>query len=231
MKNKKVIAKLRAELGKGAVGRLRRSGRVPGVVYGHGDVSRHVSVDLQDLDRLFSQVAIENTVLELELEGEGVVPALVRDVQRHPVRSDVLHVDFYRVHAGEKLSLAVPVHLTGSAPGVKEGGLVQQVLHELAIRCAPENIPEAIEVDVSSLDIGDSIHVEEVLLPDGIELETDLDRTVCSVVAPSLAAVEVEDEEPDVAAEEVEPELIRKRPEDDEGEPAAEDEAGRGSQE
>ncbi|MGH7474816.1 MAG: 50S ribosomal protein L25/general stress protein Ctc [Longimicrobiales bacterium] len=210
-------ATLREERGKGGARRLRRAGRVPAVIYGHGEETRALSLDAHELEVLFSHISIENTIIELAVDGAKTrkaapLRALVREVQRHPYRGEVIHVDFYQLHAGEKVDVEVPIHVKGTAAGVKLGGLLQQSMHDLSIRCLPEDIPAAIEVDVSALEIGDSIHVSELAVPEGVEVEVDLERTVCSVLAPTVVAVE----EPVPTAEEgvggeVEPELVRKR--------------------
>ncbi|HEX6938382.1 MAG TPA: 50S ribosomal protein L25/general stress protein Ctc [Longimicrobiales bacterium] len=204
-------AALREERGKGAARRLRAAGRVPAVVYGHGDETRPLSVDAHELERLFSRIAVENTLIQLEIDGQPGTRVLVREVQTHPYRPEVLHVDFYQVHAGERVTVAVPVRLTGTAEGVKMGGVMDQTLHEIEVRCVPESIPEAIEVDVSGLQIGESLHVRDVALPPGVELHEDPDRTICTVTSATVAALESGAETTEGPGGEVEPELIRKR--------------------
>jgi len=180
----------RATKGKGAARKLRAAGRIPAVVYGHGDASRSISVDAREVQRLFTSISIENTVIDLAIDGASPVPVLVREVQRHPYRDDILHVDFYQVHAGEKINVDVPVRLTGTAQGVREGGVLDQVLYDLAVRCLMDRIPEAIEADVSALGIGDSLYVKDLKLPAGVEAAVEGDRVVCSVTPPTVAAVE-----------------------------------------
>ena len=176
----------REESRKGSNRKLRATGRVPAVVYGHNEKTRSVSLDAHELEVLFSKISVENTVIKLQIEGEkGDVQALVREVQSNPVRGDVVHVDFLQLHAGEKVDVEVPVHLVGSAPGVKAGGVMDHQIHELPVRCLPAAIPESIEVDVSELQLGDSIHVGDLAIPEGVEVEMDAERTVCSVVAPA----------------------------------------------
>ncbi len=215
--NATITATPREGSGKGAARRLRRDGRVPAVVYGHGEDTRSVSLDAHELDLLFQRISVDNTIIELEMEGgkkgQPTVRALVREVQIDPLRRHILHVDFYQLHAGEKVDVEVPIHLTGTAAGVKMGGVLQHSLHELAILCLPDAIPEHIEVDISALEVGDSIHVRELAIPEGVEVQIDLDRTVCAVIPPTVAPVEEEPEEEEIegVGGEVEPELVRKR--------------------
>jgi large subunit ribosomal protein L25 len=210
-------AVLRHEHGKGAARRLRRAGRVPGVIYGHGEETRSLAVDARELARLFSHIRVENTIITLKIEGEPV-RALVREVQMHPYRPDVLHVDFLQIHAGERVYLEVPIRLVGTAEGVKAGGVLQQALHDVEVRCLPDQIPEFIEVDISGLEIGDSVHVSDLQVPAGVEVETEGDRVVCTILAPTVAALETTAEAPEGPGGEVEPELIRRRAEGEKAE-------------
>jgi large subunit ribosomal protein L25 len=172
--------------GKGDNRKLRATGRVPGVVYGHNEKTRSVSLDAHELQVLFSKISVENTVIKLSIEGEkGEVQALVREVQANPVKGDVVHVDFLQLHAGEMVDVEVPIHLVGNAPGVKTGGVMDHQIHELPVRCLPAAIPESLDVDVSALELGESIHVGDIKLPEGVETDMDLERTVCSIVAPA----------------------------------------------
>lgn len=206
-------AALRQEHGKGPARRLRRAGKVPAVIYGHGEATRSLALDAHELDRLFARISVENTIISLNIDGErgGPVRALVREVQMHPFRPEVLHVDFLQIHAGERVHLEVPVRLVGTAAGVKAGGILQQTLHDVEVRCLPDQIPEALEVDVSGLEIGQSLHVSDLPVPDGVEVETDGERVLCTVIPPTVAALETEAEAPEGPGGNVEPELIRKR--------------------
>jgi large subunit ribosomal protein L25 len=215
-KQANLAAQQRSETGKGANRLLRLAGRIPAIVYGHGEETRKLSVDAHELERLFARIHVENTLITLEVDGgEAPVKALVKEIQTNPVRNQVLHVDFYMIHAGEKLNVQIPIRLVGTAPGVKAGGILQHALDELEVRCLPDAIPERIEVDISGLDIGDSIHVRDLSVPEGVEVEVDADRTVCSVVPPTVTAEEgAEPEEAEVSA--TEPEVIGRGKADDE---------------
>ena len=201
----------REESGKGSNRKLRASGRVPGVVYGHNEQTRHVSLDAHELEVLFARISVENTVIRLKIEGEKAeVQALVREVQSNPVRGDLVHVDFLQLHAGEKVDVEVPVHLIGTPAGVKAGGIMDHQIHELPVRCLPAAIPESLDIDVSALELGDSIHVSDIALPEGVETDVEGDRTVCSVVAPAVLEVA----EPVEAEEGAQPERIGEKDEE-----------------
>lgn len=218
-------AQHRTERGKGAARKLRSEGLIPAVVYGHGEETRALSVDAHELEVLFSKISVENTIINLKIaEEKAEVPALVREVQNHPVRPLVLHVDFYQIHAGVAVEVDIPLRLIGSAVGVREGGILEHVVHELPIRCLPDRIPSVLELDVSGMEMGDSLHVSDIVLPEGVEALLDPERTVCAVVAP--AVVPTDEEEPEdeelaatgVGGEVGEPELIRRRAEEEEEE-------------
>jgi large subunit ribosomal protein L25 len=204
----------RAERGKGAARKLRAAGRVPAVIYGHGEETRALTVDAHELSRLLARVHVENTILDIDIEGQGEVRALVREIQTHAYRDDVVHIDFYLVHAGEMLTVSVPLRFIGSAPGVKNGGMLQHTLDEFEVRCLPAAIPEFLEVDISGLEIGDSVHVSQIAVPENVEVLEDPDRTVCSLLPPTVSAV-AEDEEAEEATP-GQPELVRRREEADE---------------
>lgn len=214
--NASLTAVPRAQRGKGGARKLRAAGRVPAVVYGHGEETRSLTVDAHELERLFAQIHKENTIINLRIEGGAEIRALVREVQAHPFRGNILHVDFYQIHAGERITVEVPIVLTGTPEGVKLGGMLQHALDGLEIRCLPDQIPNEIRVDVSHLGIGDSVHVSDLTVPAGIELLVDEERTVCSVIAPTVVTAEAPAEgvEPEAAAP-AEPEVIRRGKEEE----------------
>lgn len=200
-------AELRKTTGKSAARRLRRDGKIPAVVYGRDEETRSLTVDAHDFQMLVKEHSLDTTLVDLEIAGQGkskgeTVQTLVVEVQSHPYKPDVLHVDFQHIHAGERVTVEVPVNLVGTPEGVREGGVLQHVMHVVELECAVESIPEVFDVDVSGLAIGDSIHVSELAVPEGVELLVDLDRTVCTVAAPTILELPEEEEE------ELEPELI-----------------------
>lgn len=222
-----ISATPRDDTGKGAARRLRRDGRVPAVMYGHHEETQSLSVDAHELEVLFSHISVENTIIEVSVQHgkkkSAPVRALVREVQWHPYREQVLHVDFYQLHEGEKVEVEVPIRLVGQAAGVKEGGLMQHSLHSVEILCLPDRIPDTLELDVSALLVGDSLHVRDIVAPEGVEIETDADRTVCAVMAPTVLQVEEPEEEEGIEIEGVEgeaaePELVRRRRGEEEAE-------------
>lgn len=202
--------------GKGVARKLRAAGRVPAVVYGQGEEALSITLDAAETLHLFHNISVENTIVDLTVEGEGEsFQTLVREIQMHPHRPDLVHVDFYRLQKGVKVDVEIPVHLVGTPEGVKSGGgVLQQVIHELPVSVIPSKIPDSFEVDVSALEVGDSLHVSELELPDGVEeVGLEAERTICTVVLPR-AAVADDAEGDDEAAE---PEVIGADDSSDEG--------------
>ena len=204
----------RSDAGKGAARQMRLSGRIPAVIYGHGRAPESLSLGEAELERVLKGLEVGSALFDLDVEGT-LVKALVREIQRHPFRAKILHVDFLEIHAGEKITVQLAIHLTGSPDGVRNGGgVLDQALRDLTIRVLPQDIPNRLEVDVTELRLGQSLHVSDLRIPN-VEIITDPGKTVCSVVAPKVEAEPVEG----VAAptEEVaEPELIRKpKPEEE----------------
>src|SRR5688572_26338894 len=211
-----ISARSREGRGKGAARQARREGRIPGVLYGHGEDSMPLSVDAIELQKLVHTISIENTIVDLDLGSGEPYKVLIRELQRHPVRDEFLHIDFFHVAMDEKIQVEVPIVLVGTPTGVKnKGGVLDHQLRELEVFCLPGSIPEKIELDVSDLDIGDSIHVNDIQLPD-VEILTELDRAVVAVLAPTV--MEVEEVAEEVLAE---PEVIGRGKEAEEGEEAA----------
>jgi len=209
-------AKKRSESGKSAARQLRREGNVPAVLYGHGGDAEPLTISKLDLDKALAAVS-GTTVIKIKI-GTKTSRALIQEIQRHPTRAQILHVDFLEVHKGEKLTVRTPIRLVGSPDGVRnQGGVLDQILRELEIRVLPKDLPDHIEVDVTVLTVGQSIHVREIEVANA-EILVDLDATVCSVIAPRV------EEEPEELVDEDEletdePELIRKS-KDEEGEEA-----------
>jgi large subunit ribosomal protein L25 len=207
--SKTLKAALREKSGKGAARKLRATGRIPAILYGHGDETRALSLDAHEVELLIAGISVDNTIISLDIEGAGTQDVLIRDVQTHPYRPQVLHLDFIQIHAGEKIRLQVPVRLVGSPVGVVDsGGVLDHVLYDLEIECLPRDIPDVAEVDISHLEIGDSVRVGEVSLP-GVTIMNDADLPIASVTQPTKRTVE--EEEADEAAEAAEPELVRSR--------------------
>ena len=220
-----IEAATRDYTGKGVARSLRREGRIPAVIYGRGRQPEALSVDTTSLTRLLTQVSAATTLVDVAVPGRTAVKALIREIQRNPVRpSDIIHLDLYEVHANEKITIEAPVKLVGIPDGVRNfGGVLDHVTHSLSIRVLPADIPEHIDVDVTALNIGHSIHVRDLSF-DKFEVLSDGGTTVCTVVAPR--AEEVVAPVVDAAAP-VEPELIRKVKPDEEAEAEAEAKEGK----
>lgn len=208
-----LAAQHRDTAGKGPARQMRMVGRIPAVVYGRGRDPESLSVSAADVDKLLATHARASTIIALAIDGDSV-KVLIRDVQRHPLRRDITHLDFYEIHEGQSITVTVPIHLEGSPDGVRNaGGTLDQVLREVQIAVLPRHIPERVELEVTELTIGQSLHVRDLVI-ENANILTDGEMTICSIIPPrveeEVAAVEgaVEEEEPE--EESAEPELIRK---------------------
>jgi len=198
--------------GKGPAKRLRAQGKIPAVIYGHGEESVLLSLDAKNLHAILHAHGGENIIFDVKIPGhKKAIKAIIREVQHHPSRGDILHVDLQHISMKEKIIVQVPVFLVGSPLGVRvKGGILQHVLHELEIECLPGDIPEHIEVNVSELDVGDSIHIQDLTV-EKVKIITDPQRSVATVVPPTVIKVPVEEEVMVAEEEELEePELIEK---------------------
>ena len=210
-----LAATAREKTGKGAARQARFQKKVPAVIYGHGRATQTLMVDALALEKALTGIEPASTLIELSVDGR-TSRTLIREIQRHPLRPDIIHVDFYEIKSGEKITLKVPVHLVGTPDGVRNaGGVLDQVTREVEIEVLPENIPDHVELDVTALKIGDSLHTRDLSIPNAVIL-TGADLTIAVVVPPR--AEEVVAPTPETAAEVAEPELIRKVREDEEGE-------------
>ena len=204
----KLQATKRADTGKGAARRSRASGRVPAVLYGRGMDPVSLDVDRREFVTALKTDAGVNVLLDIEFDGTNTL-ALTRELQRDPVRGTLLHADFVKVDRTQAIEIEVPVHLVGEASGAKEGGALEHPLFSVHVRTLPGNVPEAIEADVSALNIGDTLRVGDLTAPDGVEILNDTDAVVASIAAPiseeELEAMEaeagIEMEAPEVEAE------------------------------
>jgi large subunit ribosomal protein L25 len=215
MASASLSAEARTETGKGVARKLRSAGRVPAIVYGHAREPQALSLQTRELEKLLSSIATGSTVVELTLGG-ATTKTLIREVQRHPFKKQILHVDFQELVAGEKVTVEIPLVFVGTPEGVRlSGALLEQILHSIEVLVDPVNIPNHIDVDVTDLAMGHSLHVRELVLPAGLEVLTDEDATVCAVVAPRAVVEETPAEGVEGAAP-AEPELIRKPKEEEE---------------
>jgi large subunit ribosomal protein L25 len=208
-KQVKLSARPRSESGRNAVKQVRARGAVPAVIYGIKDAPANLEVPKKELNQLLAHAVGENILVELEINDGGKTStrlSLIQEVQHHPVRGDVIHVDFHSVSATEEIEAEVVLEPVGEPVGVKTfGGLLQQSMRALGISCLPQNLPEIITVDVSALNIGESIHVRDIELPAGVTATSEAETTVFIVSEPTVA------EEPVVAAAPTAPEVIKEK--------------------
>ncbi len=180
--------------GKGVARKLRAAGRIPGVVYGRGKSSHSVACDPKALEKLLhASGSGMNTLFDISVDGQTRT-VLVKHLQRDPLRGRYLHADFYEVDLTKAIQVAVPLHFVGKARGLELGGILDHPLRELEVSCLPTAIPDAVEVDVTALEIGDSLHVRDLTLPQGVEVLSDADLPVASMVAPTVEAEPVPEE-------------------------------------
>jgi large subunit ribosomal protein L25 len=192
-----VIAKARSDGGKGASRRLRREGLVPGIVYGGHQDPQMISVPHSELDRQLKNEAFYSSLLDLKID-DATTRVVLKDLQRHPAKPFVLHVDFQRVSREDKLRMTVPIHFENEATavGVKAGGKVSHNLTEIEISCLPADLPEYIAIDMSAMEIGDILHVSELRLPEGVELTHAVEpETPVVMVHAGYGGAAVEEEE------------------------------------
>lgn len=207
MSDIKLPAKKREITTKGAVNQARKAGFVPGVFYSKG--VDPVSFTVSELALKPFVYTSETHLISLEIEGMEPVRCILKSVQFDPVTDRIIHVDLYGVTVGQKLQIQVPVQISGSAIGVKEGGKLQVQLHKIEVECLPKDIPDSIQIDVSALDMGDSIHASEIKI-DNVEIITPADVVVVTVTAPKAVAEDEEETEELEGEESAEPEVIGK---------------------
>lgn len=215
MADSKLKIENRSESGKAAARRLRRTGKVPAVIYGEGQETTSLLLDAHDFEQMLKE---QHTIVELELDGK-LTRTIVRDIQRHPVTGNISHVDFFTVKAGHKLTLAVDVNYVGTAAGTITGGILQMVKNTINISVLPKDIPDYIEIDVSELEVGDSIRIKDIAR-ENIEILDDSEDVLCGVLAPKAIEEPVVEEEGEEGEEEdeeaAEPEVITARSKDEE---------------
>ncbi len=219
MERHSIEVKTRTETGKGAARRIRRNGQIPGVVYGRGNEPKSIKVNPQDIEKiLFSNAVIDLSIAEEDNEETTVI---IKDFQRDVIKKNLLHVDFQFISMDEKITVSVPLSLEGTAAGVHEGGVLQQLIRNIEIDALPAEIPSEITLDISELEMGNSLSVSDLELPEGIDLVTDLDEVIVTVVTPTELIEEEEEEEEEF----LEPEVIGEEDEDaeEEGEEESEE--------
>lgn len=186
MERLQIQAQPRTATTKGQLKMLRRQGMVPAVLYGKKAAAKSIAVEAKDLHRILNSPAGMNTIIDLTVDGENT-PAILKDLDRDILLSDrIIHFDFMRISLHDKLEVQVPVVVAGEAAGVKEGGILQQTLREVTVKCLPTSIPEYLELDISSLAMGDSLSVADLQVSEDMEIITDPDEVIVTVLAPRL---------------------------------------------
>lgn len=188
MADQSLAVELRSDTGKGFARRLRSKGRVPAVVYGHGQATVSLSIEASALEHLLkTSHAGLNTLIDLrgvsEVKGKLV---LVKELQRHPVAGTLVHADFFEIDTTEKIHVLVPIRLLGTPGGVKLGGILEHTMREIDLACLPSAIPDAIDIDVSALEMSESLHVSDLTLPDGVETTIDQSLPIAHVAMPKV---------------------------------------------
>ena len=205
MKQLELNATIRKTRGNGPARSLRREGRFPGVLYGPGTQPVMLSLNVRDFEHVVQKGNIRRTIFSLSIQNGSTVtkPAVIKELQTHPVSGQFLHVDFYEIDMNRKLRVMVPVVPKGKTKGEEFGGMLQIIEREIAVFCLPQEIPDSLEIDVSELGVGDALHVKDIALPGGVELPPGENYTVVTVVSPKAeaapAAVPVEGEEAEAA--------------------------------
>lgn len=226
MQEIKLNAELRDGAGKGVARKLRADGRLPAILYGPEVEPASLTLNARELAALIRNHGSSNILIDLQVAGEKEIRKVIfRDLQRDPIHGDFEHVDFYQVSMNKKINLTAGIELVGSAEGVKQGGILQHIIRDIEIQCLPANIPENVIVDVSALNIGDSIHVSDITI-ENVDIITNPTRTVVTVVPPTIIKTAAEEEEAE-GEELAEGEV----PAEGEGAPEGEGEGGEGGEE
>ena len=206
----------RSDVGKGVARKLRQAGRIPAVYYGRGEDPIPLVVALHELEEVIDQAEGSNVIVDLKVEGDAGADrkALIREIQRDPVVGNILHLDLQHILLTERIIVAVPIVLLGTPIGVKDGGgILEHLLREVEVECLPADIPSRLEVEVSGLNIGDSLHVSD-LKADRVVIKTEADRAIAAVVPPTI----LEEVKPAEEVAPAEPELVKEKKEEEEGE-------------
>ena len=218
MQQVRLEAEKRETSGKGAARGMRRAGHIPGILYGRKDEAIPLRIDARGFRDFLNNYG-ENAFINLEIADHGTESVMVKEIQRDPVSNQLLHTDLLRISMDEPITSAASIILVGSAPGIQEGGILEFPHRQLTLHCLPTLLPEEIEVDISELEIDDRLSVEDISLPEGIEILDDPNTRIVAVVPPRVEEELTEDEEAEeeiAADEDAEPEVISRRSDDDE---------------
>jgi large subunit ribosomal protein L25 len=195
----KLTAEVRRDTGKGVARKLRASGRVPGILYGHRMEPVALTVDSRSLYHVLHTGAGSNVLVDLVIDGKTHL-AMPREIQQNHIKGQLVHVDFLAVNRNETIAIDVPIREVGEAPGVKAGGVIEHHLFELHVECLPRDVPEAIDVDVTRLELGDALRVADIEARDGVTILSNPEDSVLAVVVPAVLRTEAELETPEEAA-------------------------------
>jgi large subunit ribosomal protein L25 len=187
----KLQAEKRDETGKGVARRLRADGRVPGVLYGQGVEPVALSVDAREMFHILHGAAGANALVDLVVDGSEHL-VLAREIQRDYIHNSLIHIDFLAVSRTQMITVNVPVVETGEAAGVKEGGVVEHHLREVAVECFPQDVPDQIEIDITEIELGDMVHVSDLVAPEGVTILTNLEDAVLSIITPAVLRTEAD---------------------------------------
>ena len=180
----------RARTGSGRLNQMRREGWVPSVIYGKGTENINLKVDAKTFSDLLAHSSSENIIVNLDIEGHGTRLAFLQSIQHDPISAKVLHADFRSIDENTAITAHIPTHLNGESAGVKAGGLVEQYVHAIEITCLPNDLPETIEVDISHLQVGDSLHIGDITYPAGVKATHAADVVVAHIGKPGAAVSE-----------------------------------------
>ena len=221
MANLTLTAQTRSDTGKGAGKKMRKAGKIPAVLYGKGQEGTPLTLESMDVSRLLSTHGATTSILELEITGGGTSSKkniFIKEIQKHPYREEVVHMDLFEVAMDQEISVMVPVEVLGEPEGVSMGGILEMKRREIEITSLPDQIPDSIKIDVSSLQIGDSVHVEDIQPPDGVKIDFETNYTILSVVVPAAEPEPEEEAEEVVEGEEVEEKEAPEKEEEEAGE-------------
>jgi large subunit ribosomal protein L25 len=197
MEAKHLTVEPRTDFGKNASRRVRNSGFIPGVIYSHGE-SEAIQIPRKEFFKLFKGKISESVIFDIHSsvkKDDTEKMAYVKDYHADPISGEILHIDLFKVTKGEKIHTHVPIVFTGTAKGVKLGGILEVDIREIEVECLPKDLPEKIEIDVTSMEVGDSIHVKDVVLAEGVKITGNPDASIASVHVPKVVAEEVKVEE------------------------------------
>lgn len=204
-----LAAQVRETKGKRAARKFRKNNRIPAVFYGPKTEPIKLTMDYPDFDRIIKQGTAENMIINLKIQsdqGTETKKAMIKDLMIDPIKDTYLHADFYEISMDKEITARVPLRLTNTPEGITKGGILQHIRRELAISCLPDNLIDSIEIDVSDLDIGDSLHIRDIDLPEGITCIEQDHLTIAVIAAPSVLKEEEAEEEIEVEEGEAEPE-------------------------